>query len=58
MRYSHAEFRRLSSEDLPEQDRDQVVHNMYVRTIFKHDRVPLGDEPFRCTARIYGLFAM
>jgi hypothetical protein len=28
---------------------------MYVRTIYRHDRVPLGDEPFRCTARIYAL---
>ncbi len=55
VRYSHSSFRRLSSEDLPERGRDEAVHDMYVRTIFKHDRVPLGDEPFRCTARIYQL---
>ncbi len=52
---SQARVGRLSTADLPEPDRLQAAHDMYVRTIFKHELTPLGDEPFRFAATLYRL---
>jgi AraC-like DNA-binding protein len=52
---SQSPFGRLSSDELPERNRAEMVHDMYVRTIYKHERKPLGDEPIRCAAKIYSL---
>ena len=32
-----------------------MAHDMYVRTIFKHELKPMGDQPFRFAARLYSL---
>jgi AraC-like DNA-binding protein len=45
----------LSTAELPERDRLQMAHDMYVRTIFRHELTPLGDEPFRFAATLYRL---
>jgi AraC-like DNA-binding protein len=54
-RDSRAGISRLSTGDLPEPHRLQMAHDMYVRTIFKHDLEPLGDTPFRFAATLYSL---
>jgi AraC-like DNA-binding protein len=45
----------FSTADLPERDRLAMWREVYSRTIFKVDAEAIGDEPFRCDAKLWAL---
>jgi AraC-like DNA-binding protein len=55
MRKTRPGIIRLSSEDLPERDRMDVIRETYGRTIIKHDIEPLPGCPFRFDATLYAV---
>lgn len=46
---------RFSTDDFPEQARIEAYREIFGRTIVRHDIEPIGDQPFRFEATLYGM---
>src|ERR1700751_3829030 len=46
---------RLSTEDLPVRNRQEIIPEMYARTVFRADLEPQKGTPFQFDVKLYGL---
>src|SRR5260370_12137053 len=46
---------RLSTEDLPVRNREEIIHEMSARTVFRADLETQKGTPFHCDVKLYAL---